>query len=241
MTSRKRAPLARKLVDGAGDVVKTQMHQAVPAQNHVGGGSASRVMSATRNRPDEFAARDAPVVGRDQRRHDVDAGVVEIELDAADPAGIAARRIEQRARAEPLQQSRKRVPDRSGRRILRAEARHRTGGAPEVRPLDPLEPRGKIEAREIIAIGDEPLMGKHGWTIGDHRMSRELDVRHGHTVQAMRLGRNCPQANPLASTIQCLPMRPTTANEKAKMVAGAVTAVIMTAVLFVVALAFLMQ
>jgi hypothetical protein len=35
-------------------------------------------------------------------------------------------------------------------------------------------------------------------------------------------------------------MRPTTANEKAKMVAGAVTAVIMTAVLFVVVLAFLL-
>jgi hypothetical protein len=36
-------------------------------------------------------------------------------------------------------------------------------------------------------------------------------------------------------------MRPTTANDKATMVAGAVTAVIMTAVLFVVVLAFLMQ
>jgi hypothetical protein len=36
-------------------------------------------------------------------------------------------------------------------------------------------------------------------------------------------------------------MRPTTANEKAKMVAGAVTTVIMTAVLFVVVLAFLLQ
>lgn len=35
-------------------------------------------------------------------------------------------------------------------------------------------------------------------------------------------------------------MRPATANEKAKMVAGAVTAVIMTAVLFVVVLAFLL-
>ena len=35
-------------------------------------------------------------------------------------------------------------------------------------------------------------------------------------------------------------MRPSTANEKAKMVAGAVTAVV-TAVLFVVVLAFLMQ
>jgi hypothetical protein len=36
-------------------------------------------------------------------------------------------------------------------------------------------------------------------------------------------------------------MRPTTANEKAKMVAGAATAVIMTAVLFVVVLAVLLQ
>jgi hypothetical protein len=35
-------------------------------------------------------------------------------------------------------------------------------------------------------------------------------------------------------------MRPSTANEKAKMVAGAVTAVVMTAVLFVVVLAFLL-
>jgi hypothetical protein len=35
-------------------------------------------------------------------------------------------------------------------------------------------------------------------------------------------------------------MRPTTANEKAKMVAGAVTAVIMTAVLFVIAFSFLL-
>jgi len=35
-------------------------------------------------------------------------------------------------------------------------------------------------------------------------------------------------------------MRPTTAREKAKMVAGAATAVIMTAVLFVVVLAFLL-
>jgi hypothetical protein len=40
--------------------------------------------------------------------------------------------------------------------------------------------------------------------------------------------------------VACGPTRPTTANEKAKMVAGAVTAVIMTAVLFVVVLAFLL-
>jgi hypothetical protein len=36
-------------------------------------------------------------------------------------------------------------------------------------------------------------------------------------------------------------MRRTTASQKAKMVAGAVTAIIMTAVLFVVVLAFLLQ
>jgi hypothetical protein len=41
--------------------------------------------------------------------------------------------------------------------------------------------------------------------------------------------------------VACRPHAPPTPNEKAKMVAGAVTAVIMTAVLFVVVLAFLMQ
>ncbi|MDA9548109.1 hypothetical protein ACM43_27440 [Bradyrhizobium sp. CCBAU 45321] len=122
------------------------MHQAIPAENDVG--VRQRIARDVGNEKPtgQTVGCDTPAVCLDQRRYDVDAGVIDIELEPADPTGIAAGRIEQRARAEPLQQCRQRLLDRGCGDILRAEAGHRSGRAPEVGPLDPREPRGEIEA-----------------------------------------------------------------------------------------------
>ena len=85
------------------------MNQAVPAQDDIRARQRIARDVGNEKRPTSPPATRRRLV-RDQRRHDVDAGVVEVELDAADPAGIAAGRIEQRARAEPLQQGRKAPP-----------------------------------------------------------------------------------------------------------------------------------
>lgn len=71
-----------------------------------------------------------------------------------------------------------------------------------------------------------------------HALGVGLDVQPDYTTKA-----SCPKLSSepahLVGPVHT-PMHPTTARQKARIVAGAVAAVIMSAVLFVVALAFLL-
>jgi hypothetical protein len=95
------APDARKLATGARDVGERQMDEAVTAQDGVGEGEriAGNVGEAI------VAAAGARCV--DQGGDDVDAGIGN-PRDRWQPAGIPARRVEQRDDAEALQQTRQR-------------------------------------------------------------------------------------------------------------------------------------
>jgi hypothetical protein len=68
-------------------------------------------------------------------------------------------------------------PDRRGRGVLGAEARHRRRRAPRIRAQDPLEPGRKIEAGKTSAIGHEPLMGQDRAAGAHHQPSRRGKVR----------------------------------------------------------------
>jgi hypothetical protein len=83
------------------------MNQAVPAENDIR--ARQRIARDVGNEKPagQLAACHTPLIGLDQRRNDVDAGVVEIEPDAADPArqivDLASRSIASlRADPEPI-------------------------------------------------------------------------------------------------------------------------------------------
>ncbi|PWE77977.1 hypothetical protein XF30_15700 [Bradyrhizobium sp. SUTN9-2] len=77
------------------------MHQAIPAENDVGLRQLIARDVSNEKPTGRTVSCDTPAVCIDQRRYDVDAGVIDIELEPADPTCIAAGRIEQRAHAEP--------------------------------------------------------------------------------------------------------------------------------------------
>ena len=42
--------------------------------------------------------------------------------------------------------------------------------------VGPLEARGGVEAGKILTVGNEPLMGEHGGTMGGHQMETHVKI-----------------------------------------------------------------
>ena len=183
------APAPAKILDRAGDIGKGEMHQAVAAQDGIGGrqGIAGDV-------GEQVIAIDiaAPLQRRDQTGHDIDAGDAHAEVGAHDPAAVAARGIKQGAHAKPLQQNRQLGPEHGSRVAFGAETGHGFGRAPEVGVVDALEALTQGQARkrrrDQRRSADGPTPGD-GWNPGSPpRLDDDLGVgfRIGKIVKGLR-------------------------------------------------------
>ena len=115
--------------------------------------------------PPNLAPRGTPVQVRNEFRNDVHARIGYVELCSVDPAGVPARRVEQRSHAEALESVVKLAGNTCSGAAFRAQPGPRFARAPQIRRVDTLEALLEAEAGEGFALGGKPAVGRRRQTI----------------------------------------------------------------------------
>jgi hypothetical protein len=154
---------SRKIRNCAFDIRKRQMDQTVATQDGVAPGQPIKGDVGEMIFAADRACDGAGLQAIDQIRHDIDADIAHAQIGGADPAGIAAGRIEQRGDCEFVKQPRQFRPQRGGCVDLGAQAGHRCHSTPQIGFVDPPKALRQAQTCKGLPVHNKALMRENGW------------------------------------------------------------------------------